>query len=213
MNERHERIERLVERWLEARTTEAEERELRELLRREEELPESLCDMALLFEGFEALSDERMPDGEATGRTVSKAADALLDSSLEPSGLPPELAAAGSAAVGRDFPSSRTVSDTADAPTVPTAAAPTASAGGRILSVRPASRSGRRMRLLWGTVAAAVVAVGLFLSVELLREPYCYIDGKPVYDREVAMQTTAYLDSFALLEMPDQLVDELIDKP
>ena len=33
MNERHERIERLAERWLEARATEAEERELCELLR------------------------------------------------------------------------------------------------------------------------------------------------------------------------------------
>ena len=60
MNGRHERIERLAARWLAARTTEAEEHELRELLRTETELPESLRDLAILFEGFGALAGERM---------------------------------------------------------------------------------------------------------------------------------------------------------
>lgn len=168
MNERQERIERLAERWFSGLATEAEERELRELLRREEDLPESLRDVALLFEGFEALAGECMPRAEASGRMASPLVDVPQGPDPEPTGLPPEL---------------------------------------------PHARSGRRMRLFWGVAVAAVVAVGLFLGVELRREPYCYIDGKPVYDREVALQTTAYLDSFALLEMPDQLVDELIDKP
>lgn len=168
MNERQKRIEYLAERWFEARTTEAEECELRELLRREEDLPESLRDVAMLLEGFEALAGECMPRGEGSGPMAFPPAEAPLGSDPEPKGLPPE---------------------------------------------RSAARSGRRMRLFWGIAAAAVVAVGLFLGVELLREPYCYINGKPVYDREVALQATAYLDSFALLEMPDQLVDELIDKP
>ena len=69
------------------------------------------------------------------------------------------------------------------------------------------------MRLSWGVAAAAVAALGLFLSVELLRKPYCYIDGKPVYDKETAMRTTVYFDSFAALEIPDRLVDELIAEP
>ena len=55
------------------------------------------------------------------------------------------------------------------------------------------------------------MALGLFLGAELLRKPYCYIDGKPVYDREIALQTTVYFDSFAILEAPDRLVDELIE--
>lgn len=168
MNERQERIECLAERWFSGLTTDAEERELRELLRREEDLPESLRDVALLFEGFGALAGECMPSAGTSGRMTSPLVDVPQGPDPEPTCLPPE---------------------------------------------RTNARSGRRMRLFWGGAAAAVAAVGLFLGVELLREPYCYIDGKPVYDREVALQATAYLDSFALLEMPDRLVDELIDNP
>lgn len=55
------------------------------------------------------------------------------------------------------------------------------------------------------------MVLGLFLGAELLRKPYCYIDGKPIYDKEIALQTTVYFDSFAILEAPDRLVDELIE--
>ena len=129
---------------MEARTSEAEERELRELLRGEADLPESLRDMALLFEGFGELAAERMADDRS-----------------------------------------------ADAP-------------------RIGSRSRRRIRW-WVAAAAAVAAVGIILGVELLRQPYCYIDGRPVYDREEALQTTVYFASFAALEAPDRLLDELIE--
>ena len=46
---------------------------------------------------------------------------------------------------------------------------------------------------------------------ELLREPYCYIDGRADYDRETAMRTTAYLGSFAVLESPGRIVDALLE--
>lgn len=172
MNERHERIEQLAGRWMEARTTEAEERELRELLRRETDLPDSLRDVALLFAGFEALADERMPDA---GR-----AEGCAD---EPSGV--TLPDGGRDGVRHSE----------------------ASTAGRLrLGLRR-----RRRTLGWMAAAAAVAAVGILLGVELLRKPYCYIDGRPVYDREEALQTTAYFDSFAALDAPQQLLDELIE--
>ncbi len=180
MNERHERIERLAERWLEARTTEAEERELRELLRTTEELPESLRELSLLFEGFGELAGEQMPRSEAPDRELTLLSDEKpLRPLAEGPDRPPESMFAGH-------------------PDVP---------------VRSSDRKlfGRQRRLFWSVAAAAVVLLGLFLGAELLRKPYCYIDGKPIYDKEIAMRTTRYFDSFAALEAPDRLVDELIE--
>ena len=188
MNERHERIERLAERWLEARATDAEERELRELLRTTEGLPESLRELSLLFDGFGALAEERMPRSEAPdGEWALRSDEKPLRPFADRPDLPPESDSAAQ-------PDDRTLSS------------------GRLSgpsSVR--NRYGRRRRLFWSVAAAAVVALGLFLGAELLRKPYCYIDGKPVYDREIALQTTVYFDSFAILEAPDRLVDELIE--
>lgn len=69
----------------------------------------------------------------------------------------------------------------------------------------------RRISPWWGAAAAALVVVGVFLCVEWLREPYCYIDGRPVYDREVAIQTTAYFDAFSTLGASERMVDDLIE--
>ena len=44
----------------------------------------------------------------------------------------------------------------------------------------------RRMAPLWGIAAAAAVVLGIFVCADLLRKPYCYIDGVAVYDAEVA---------------------------
>lgn len=73
-------------------------------------------------------------------------------------------------------------------------------------------RPGRKRRLLrlCGLAAAAVVALGLFLCVEYMRRPYCYIDGQAVYDKDVAMQTTVYLQGFSEFADPEYLVEELI---
>ncbi|WP_417015644.1 hypothetical protein [Alistipes sp.] len=171
MNERQERIERLAERWLEARSSEAEERELRDLLR-EGDLPESLRGWAMLFEGFEALSGEHLPEsaaarlpGETADRLSEAAADCLSRERIAPRIVNPE--------------------------------------GSRRRNIR------LRHVLLWS--AAAAVALGVLLGVELLRRPYCYIDGKPVYDKEVALRTTAYFEAFAALDAPGHMVDELIE--
>lgn len=185
---------------MEARTTEAEERELRELLRRETDLPDSLRDLALLFEGFGALADERMPDaGWAEG-----CADAALPDGPSAVTLP-------------DEPSAVSLPDAPSAVTRPDVTRPhrlstgdrhpdVSSAGGLRVGLRR-----RRRTLGWMAAAAAVAAVGILLGVELLRKPYCYIDGRPVYDREEALQTTAYFDSFAALDAPQQLLDDLIE--
>lgn len=139
-----------------ARATDAEEQELRRLLR-SGEVPESLRDLAALFEGLGALSGERMPDTGAAGRPAA-------DSSC------------------RELPRAET---------------------------RPL-RPLHRLAAVWWGMAAAVVA-GILVLAGLVREPYCYIDGRPVYDREVALQTTAYLDSFAALDTTSQIVDELME--
>lgn len=71
-------------------------------------------------------------------------------------------------------------------------------------------RRAGRILPLWGIVAAAAVVVGLFVCADLLRKPYCYIDGVAVYDKEVALQTTVYLESFSAFEESGRMVDELI---
>lgn len=137
MNERQERIERLVERWFAAEATDAEERELRDWLLQTEDLPASLSDVRAMIVGLDTLAEERFP----TGRKVPLR---------------------------------------------------------------------RRMSPLWGFVAAAVVLLGVFVCAELLRKPYCYIDGVAVYDKEAAMQATVYLESFSALDESARMVDELI---
>lgn len=159
MNRRHEktgkseRLEWLAERWLAAEADEAEERELRDALREAGELPASLRELRVLFDGLEALAEERMP-----------------------------------AAIGR-------------APQSP------------VTSPAMFRRAPHWRVLRWAAaaVAAAVVAVGIFLGVGRLRTPYCYIDGVAIYDREVAMQATVYFDSFAVLDAPNRLVDQLLE--
>ena len=49
MNERQERIERLVERWFAAQATDAEERELRDWFRQAAGVPDSLREAQILF--------------------------------------------------------------------------------------------------------------------------------------------------------------------
>lgn len=142
MKERKERIERLLERYFEARTTDGEEAELRAYFQMADEVAPDLRYARAMFCGMDELSVERLP----AART--------------PAGNKP---------------------------------------------------AGRRMALrLCGMAAAAVVALGLFLCVEYLRKPYCYIDGVAVYNKEVAMQATVYLQGFSDFSDPGRIVDELM---
>ena len=180
-NERLERLERLAERWLAAGATDAEERELREGIRTAGELPEPLRGIRVLLEGFEALAGERMP--------AAAEGDGLCRGAAGPVPAP-------APALCREDPH-------VPVPALHREGAPQA---GRLCA-----RSGRR-GLRWGLAlaAAAAVALGLLLGAELLRKPYCYIDGRAVYDREVAMQATVYFEPLAALDTPNRLVDELI---
>ena len=137
MKEQDERIERLLERYFDARTTEAEERELRDWFRQAAGVPDSLREAQILFGGLDALAGERSRERWKPRRA------------------------------------------------------------GRILP-------------LWGIAAAVAVVIGLFVCADLLRKPYCYIDGVAVYDKEVALQTTVYLESFSAFEESGRMVDELI---
>lgn len=170
MNERRKRIEELAARYFEARTTDAEERELRELSREGDSgMTEEL---RVLFGGLDALAGERMPvERETAVGWLSAAERPHVPSGGRPAGRQLRMPGSG----------------------------------------MPLRRSVRRFVPWWGVAAAAAVALGAFLCVELLREPYCYIDGRAVYDRETAMRTTAYLGSFAVLESPGRIVDDLLE--
>lgn len=146
--EQEERIGELLERYFEARTTQAEESELRGLLHDAESAENFPAEVRLLFGGLEALSAERMPEPAAERQTPCPAPVRTLMRHISP---------------------------------------------------------------WWGVAAAALFAVGIFLGTGLLRKPYCYIDGKPVYDRKVALQTTVYFDAFATLGASEQMVDDLLE--
>lgn len=68
MKEQDERIERLLECYFDARTTEAEERELRDYFRYVDEIPASLRYARTMFGGLDALAEERYP-GEGSVQT------------------------------------------------------------------------------------------------------------------------------------------------
>lgn len=145
--ERNEKTDTLLARWYAGETTDAEEALLRERFANDDRPSQGLnpakegCDIdALLFAGFRALSDERMP--------------------------------------------------------------------------APARRPNRRplLRIVWRSVAvAAAVAIGILLGLQL-RTPYCYIDGVAVYDKETALAATDCLNSLAALELPDRVLDQLLEK-
>lgn len=142
MKERKERIERLLDRYFDARTTDDEEAELRAYFQMTDCVAPDLLYARTMFCGIDGLAAERLPAARRSGGN------------------------------------------------------------------KP---SGRRMVLrMCGAVAAAVVALGLFLCVEYMRRPYCYIDGQAVYDKDVAMQTTVYLQGFSEFADPAHIVDELI---
>lgn len=184
MEERNERIDYLAGRWLTACATDDEERELRDLLR-QGPLPESLRDFGMLFEGFEALAEECAPARSSDGDPVGFRTGGLAAGPSAPADI--GTAAGGSTgAEGTDGP----------------------------------CRSRRRGRIgrpigsrpeVWRLAAAALIAVGVFLCVSLLNRPLCYINGQAIYDRELAMQSTVYFDSFASLEATSQIVEELLE--
>ncbi len=145
--ERNEKIEALLARWYAGETTDAEEASLRERFANDDQPHQGLNPAkddgdidAVLFTGFRALADERMP-------------------------------------------------------TAP-------------------HRTNRRpvLRIVWRSVAvAAAVAIGILLGLQL-RTPYCYIDGVAVYDKETALAATDCLNSLAALELPDRVLDQLLEK-
>ncbi|MEI3554149.1 MAG: hypothetical protein V8Q54_05525 [Alistipes senegalensis] len=138
MNERQKRIERLAERWFAAQATDAEERELREWMRRAADVPEWLREV----------------------RTLS------ADWTRSPGSVPRN------------------------------AGSPAGYGAWRRFGELPRRRA---------------VALGFASAPTYCASPTCYIDGVAVYDAEVAMQTTVYLESFSALEESGRMVDELIE--
>ncbi len=167
MKERKERIDLLLERYLDASATDAEEQELRAYFRSGADVPADLAWAETLFGGVDALAAESMPE------SAPKELQTTTPTSI-PSRAPDSI------------------------PTPP-----------------PISVSGRRAVLppRWAAMvstAAATLILGLFVYAEFVRQPYCYIDGVAIYNKEIAMQTTVYLEGFSDFEDPARLVDDLI---
>ena len=77
----------------------------------------------------------------------------------------------------------------------------------------PAPRPDRRplLRIVWrSAAAAAMIALGILLGMQL-RTPYCYIDGVAVYDKETALAATDCLNTLSVLELPDRILDQLLE--
>lgn len=93
MNTRRDTIDELLARWTAGRTTDEEERTLRDLLRGTEELPVDLRAARILFEGLESLAAERMPehserrpeDRSAAGRSAGSPAGEALGAAMRTS--------------------------------------------------------------------------------------------------------------------------------
>ncbi len=71
----------------------------------------------------------------------------------------------------------------------------------RTIPLRP-TKSRVVQRWAWTAVAAAIV-IGCFVALQALRTPYCFINGRPVYDAEEALM---YTDCLAELERLDHSV-------
>ncbi len=78
---------------------------------------------------------------------------------------------------------------------------------------RPAIHLNRRpfRHLVWkSAAAAAVITLGIVLGMQL-RTPYCYINGEAVYDKETALAATDCLKSLAALELPERMLEQLLE--
>jgi len=85
-------------------------------------------------------------------------------------------------------------------------------AGAPVLPSRPSRPSRRGVRTVVAALAAAAVLAGVAVGAALLlRTPYCYIDGEAVYDREVALRMTAYLEGLADLDVSVRMMDAWMD--
>ena len=140
MDKSIERIDLLVERWLDGATTDAEERELQRLVAEcGAELPARLGWLTTTFEGYGALAEERNPQP-----------------------------------VKRQQRARRQL-------------------------IRPLQRV-----MQWGLTAAAVVALVVAISID--REPYCYINGKAIYDAQIAMNETRCFEHLDELDQTMQVL-------
>lgn len=82
------------------------------------------------------------------------------------------------------------------------------------MTIRPSitRQAGWGSRLFgWsGWAVAAVLAVGLFVALDREQAPYCYINGEPIYDLEVALESTSCLACLDQIDRSMELFDELI---
>lgn len=68
-----------------------------------------------------------------------------------------------------------------------------------------------RWRRWLPAAAAAVLLIG-WVAAWQLRSPYCYIDGKPVYDRQLALSMTDCLEELEGLSALDAASQKLLNQ-
>ncbi len=183
----YQEIERLLACYFAAETTEAEERELREWFRTATEYPAEWREAAMLFAGFDELSEERLPAERA-----EKGGEVLLRKPVGRIG-----GFDGSGNFGRSGNSDNSGGFDGQCGTI-------------VQKRRSGWLAGRGRVLARVAAVAAVVALGAFLAVEPEPGPYCYIDGEAVYDRETAQATVVYLEGLSGLGESERLLDQLM---
>lgn len=175
----------LCRRYLDATASDAEERELRELLASlpREAMDRELRSVAAMTGGFEALARETLPSRTARNTTPEETAEKAAQEKKAAAGAPTPAA------------------DTSVGIPVGTAQCLAASA-------RPPHR---RWNLLLGTGAgiAAALLVGLFFLTR--GTVYGYIDGRPVTDPAEAMCATAYFQPLEELSRSFDIADRLLE--
>lgn len=62
-------------------------------------------------------------------------------------------------------------------------------------------------------LAAAAVVAGIYFSINMLRTPYCYINGKPIRNAELAMQAVGGLSHLSRFDEPIDALERLGNIP
>lgn len=74
---------------------------------------------------------------------------------------------------------------------------------------KPFNRRGNFLKTFTLYFAAAVIIAGVCLSVLLVSKPYCYINGKPIRNAELAMQATDRLSDLSRFDKPVEVLKNL----
>lgn len=135
------KINTLIQLWLDGNTNASQERELQEYFKSNSEIPTELQPYKIIFCGFNSIKNDTLKNDSVK--------DFVRDS-----------------AVNKNI-----------------------------------TRKNKNIFIKVLSIAACIsLLIGLFFTLKYYTEPYCYIDGKPIRDKSLAMQTTKELSDLNRLD-------------